>query len=106
MFTLAQALPLAKQLEPKLSSVGYHLALGGSLLYKGTSEHDIDFFIYPHRENKEDVEQCLAKLSSLLRSEGYLLAEDRPQYMELDYIPTTRIVDNEELIVDFFLLTR
>jgi len=44
-------LDLAK-LEKALAANGYHLALGGSVLYQGYSNKDLDLFIYEHTPNE------------------------------------------------------
>lgn len=46
--TLDLALTAIRELEPKLAEIGYHSALTGGVLYRGSSEKDIDVVIYPH----------------------------------------------------------
>lgn len=42
---------VAERLEPKMAEHGAHIALGGSVLYRGTSEKDLDILVYPHTRN-------------------------------------------------------
>jgi hypothetical protein len=53
MWNLEQALKLIKELEDSLSQFGVHCALAGSVLYRGTSENDLDLIIYPHKKKKD-----------------------------------------------------
>lgn len=53
MWTRETALEIIPALEAKLSEHGAHIALGGSVLYRGTSEKDLDIIIYPHKRDDE-----------------------------------------------------
>ena len=52
-YTLEKAVKVCREIEEKLVPLGYHCALGGSCLYRGTSEKDIDIIIYPHDVKKQ-----------------------------------------------------
>lgn len=52
MWTLTQAIEVMKRLEVVLAENGAHCALGGSILYRGTSDKDLDIIIYPHNKNE------------------------------------------------------
>lgn len=52
MISVQQGIELAQRLEPKFAEFGYHIGLTGSVLFKGTSEKDIDFVLYPHDPEK------------------------------------------------------
>lgn len=41
-----------RDIEERLRPIGYHCALGGSVLHSGFSEKDLDVFIYPHDADK------------------------------------------------------
>ena len=43
------AIELFRDLEPMLALVGWHAALGGSVMLKGRSAKDLDVVVYPHR---------------------------------------------------------
>lgn len=48
MWTLIEGINLVNRLEVALKLKNFHCALGGSVLHKGTSEKDLDIFVYPH----------------------------------------------------------
>jgi len=48
MWERPEAIKMCSFLERYLSPLGVHIALGGSILYRGTSEHDVDIIVYPH----------------------------------------------------------
>ena len=48
MITLEQGITIARQIEDVLKEVNCHCALGGSVLHKGSSNKDLDIFIYHH----------------------------------------------------------
>ena len=50
MWTLKEALYLMPEFEAISKLLGYHVALGGSVMYDGKSIKDLDVIIYPHRE--------------------------------------------------------
>ena len=52
-YTLEIAIEICKEIEQKLVPLGYHSALGGSCLYRGESQKDIDIIIYPHDVKKQ-----------------------------------------------------
>lgn len=47
-WTLDEALKIVRDLESKLVSLGFHAALGGSVLHHGHSYKDLDIIIIPH----------------------------------------------------------
>lgn len=47
--TLEHAVGIARRLElPIFEQFALHVAIGGSCVYRGTSEKDVDIFLYPH----------------------------------------------------------
>lgn len=48
MWTIIEGINLANRLEVALEREFFHCALGGSVLHSGTSEKDLDIFVYPH----------------------------------------------------------
>lgn len=50
-WTTEQAIKLAEKTEAILEPHGYHVALTGGCLYKGGSDKDCDFIIYPHKSS-------------------------------------------------------
>lgn len=65
--TLSDGIRIANACEAAIIPAGYHCALGGSLLHRGTSSKDVDLFIYPHcgRNLQPEV------LRSALQSAGF-----------------------------------
>lgn len=51
MWTLDSALPVLRALEAVASKEGFHVALSGSVLYRGHSAKDLDVVVYPHNVN-------------------------------------------------------
>ena len=49
LWTLDEAIKLVRELEEVVKPVGYHCALGGSVLMRGESKKDLDIFVYPHQ---------------------------------------------------------
>lgn len=66
MWTLDDALDLARQLEDHVAPAGYHVALAGGVLLRGWSEHDLDLVFYPHHGKK----LAPLKLERALRAAG------------------------------------
>lgn len=48
MWAREDAVELLSKFEAFLAKQGYHCALGGSVLYRGNSEKDLDVIVYPH----------------------------------------------------------
>lgn len=110
-YTLQDAAAIAARLEPLIfARFNLHLAIGGSCVYRGHSEKDIDVFIYPH--NKEVVIDRNA-IWGWLESEGFTPRikppkNDDGQEPDLTQVPDV-LVMNETATghkVDFFLLER
>jgi len=66
MWTQAEAIVMLSALEPELAMQGFHCALTGSVLYRGTSTKDLDVIIYPHHK-KGQVDFDLSGVKSFLR---------------------------------------
>lgn len=54
MWTREEALRVVTWLEPKLAENGFHVALAGGVLTKGTSKKDLDLIVYPHTAGGSD----------------------------------------------------
>lgn len=71
MWTLSKAQLLVVALQPKLHDMGWHVALGGGVLTKGESRHDLDLYVLPMNvEGREDAQDVLGELHSLLDAQG------------------------------------
>jgi len=51
-WTQTEALLFLADLETKAAAAGLHVALAGSVLYRGESKKDLDVVIYPHTKEK------------------------------------------------------
>lgn len=72
MWNLDDAVALCRVFETALKRIGFHVALGGSVLYRGESDKDLDVFVYPHATGEmepewDKVETTLAVLGCSLR---------------------------------------
>lgn len=104
-YTRELGIEICEKLEAELVPLGLHVALSGSLLYRGESNNDIDIIIYPHdwgHSTRELAESLFNRFKEL----GYTWDPDndsRSQHYPADVLCTT---DPEGRPVDFFLLTR
>jgi hypothetical protein len=78
-YTVQDGLREAKRFEELFSQHGWHIALGGSLIYKGESDNDIDLIAYPH-DHRNPAELQIRKLASFF---GFSSVELIPE--ECDY---------------------
>jgi len=102
-YTTADALKIASELEPILAQNGLHVAIGGSLVYRGTSEKDIDIFIYPHsRETPMD----LKVITSILNSAGYIRRVVNDETTSTMVPDVWTASDDKGRNVDFFFMSR
>lgn len=100
MWTLVEAVPYARRLESVLIPRQLHCALGGSVLHRGGSTHDLDLFIYPHTTEeppaRDEVELAIQKFAPNLQlSTG-------THYMADQKFIGHAIVDGKR--IDFFYL--
>lgn len=113
-YTLDDAIRHARPLEAPMAALGFHVAIGGSLVYRGTSEKDIDIFIYEH---SREIPIDRVMLSIELEKLGYMsvLKKENKEWNESgekggpphtcvpDVLPTTAANGDR---VDFFFLSR
>lgn len=79
MPTLQDGIEIAKLLEPLFRTKDRHIALGGSCLYKGTSEKDVDIIIYKHTPfNNEQTPEDV--LNEILSATTFTLLESCSKY--------------------------
>lgn len=55
MWTLEEAVALVRQIQPTLHASRWHVALGGGVLNKGTSQKDLDLYFFPFDSNVRPV---------------------------------------------------
>jgi len=49
MWRREEAVWVIERLEPVMANLGAHVALAGSVAYRGTSDKDLDLILYPHQ---------------------------------------------------------
>lgn len=98
-YTLAEGVVICEAIEFSLKEAGYHVALGGSALYRGWSTKDIDIMIYPHSSHASCHRQFLvAKLEAL----GFIPSKS----IETTNIAEVHKTTKDGVPVDFFFLNR
>lgn len=60
-YTDQQAVELCREIEPFLAKIGYHCALTGGCLFRGSSTKDFDVIVYPHKTTERLEESVLIK---------------------------------------------
>jgi len=53
MWKINEAIETIKPFESIAAIMGYHVALGGSVMYKGESTKDLDIIVYTHKVKDE-----------------------------------------------------
>lgn len=100
-YTIEHALNIARQLEPTMARYGIHVAIGGSLVYRGTSDKDIDIFLYPHDRN---VDMNPNNIVKRLAEFGYVV---RDQDNDSTFVPDVFVAYGPTgFKVDFFFMSR
>lgn len=69
MWTLDNALPLIQRISPIAQRHGFSVALYGSVLDKGESEKDLDFFFIGREHDVCDLQGCTDEIAKLLEIE-------------------------------------
>lgn len=84
-WTLEDALPLIRGIQPHTRSYGYHLALGGGVLNNGKSGKDLDLYFLPLESQKFKTD-CDGMLSFLKDTWGTCeeIGPPRPEKKERD----------------------
>lgn len=62
-WVMDEAIALVRLLEPKLARAGFNLALAGSVLTKGASDHDLDLVVFPHDASSVHIEVAKIELT-------------------------------------------
>ena len=109
-YTLQHAVAIAQRLEALIfEKFNLHIAIGGSLVYRGTSKKDIDIFLYPH---SKDTEIDRDKIAAWLEDQGfkYRLQNTEVDALDEDWTQIPDVWVTEEVAtknkVDFFFLER
>lgn len=103
--TLEHAVGIARRLEALIfERFALHIAIGGSCVYRGTSEKDVDIFLYPH--NKE-VQIDRLEIMAWLGTHGFMPPENPDGDKDFTQVPdmlVTRTADG--IKADFFFMER
>lgn len=101
-YTLQHAVNIAEKLEPHMADIGLHVAIGGSCVYRGGSDKDIDIFLYPH---SREVEICRLAIARKLLDLGF---EARKKDADSTGVPDVLVTAENATgyKVDFFFLER
>lgn len=65
MWTLEQAIEAWRNVECMIAPYGWHAALGGGVLARGYSTHDLDLIVYAHTRGRGAVTDVVLSLSDL-----------------------------------------
>ena len=100
MWTLESGIKIARKIELVCIPLGFHCAIGGSVLHKGESKKDLDIFIYPHKRNNGEV---VSKLLLGLAVLDVVVTNETTHY---HYADSKRVVITRigEKRIDFFIL--
>lgn len=100
---LEQGITVARRIEEALIPLGYHCALGGSVLHKGSSDKDLDIFIYPHNAEvvlpEGDILTVIANHIG-----GLAYGRCNPEYVERDAKEVWWSYAANNYRIDFFFL--
>lgn len=65
VWTLADALPLLREVQTAVEPLGYHVGLAGSVLTKGVSHNDMDMILYPASTAQQSKGEVAVALMAL-----------------------------------------
>jgi hypothetical protein len=109
-YTERKVINIVKEMEPIMAEHGFHLAAGGSCIYRGGSNKDMDIIVYPH---KGDVPAWQLKygLRKLLNSYGfakYVTPEMVKQADTATNVPDVLVTyrEKDNARVDWFIMDR
>ena len=101
VWRLAEVVKLCRLIEPEVIKVGFHVALGGGVLYRGYSHKDCDLFFYPHCRD-EEVETPWEELRDTLELLGFKFVRecDHSQYGDAKIVKET-LYDGKRIDIFF-----
>ena len=110
-WTLEEALPLIRNLQPQAHQFGYHLCLGGGVLNTGRSEKDLDLYFLPMSPSDDKAAELKAWLDNLWGAGVDLcnmalmrLAEEVPEYPDDPMYQEKLKYDFSDLRIDVFIM--
>ncbi len=96
---LEQGVDIARAVEAIVCPMGYHVGISGGVLFRGSSKHDLDLFLYRHNEAEPSKK---AELLSALAEKGFL----NQFQTEEDYVEKDVVITNYAGVrVDFFFVS-
>lgn len=96
MWTIEEGLEFVRRLQPGAAERGFNLSLGGGVLNKGESLHDLDVVVAPAKDAKPDVNAFIVWLS-----EGLTIGKFRPWNSAMLLVNFT---DEYGRKIDFFIV--
>lgn len=109
-WTLEDGLAVLRSLEGLLSTVGFHVALAGSVMRCGRSEKDLDVIVYPHRAPCRDFSPVATALEQMGFTRVRTASEMRKYWSEKNLLLTYDHkhvevwLDNDGRRIDFICL--
>jgi len=100
IWNIEQAQKLCANLERQLAPLGAHVALGGSVLYNGSSTKDVDIIIYPHANS--DKVKSLTPIKAKLVELGFTYSDEAPSVNDGKIVRVMNDISGRR--VDFFFL--
>jgi hypothetical protein len=76
---LIDGLAFARAVEAEIQHVGWHVALGGSVLHRSCSDKDLDLIVYPHARTGSNRRPRLRELRKALGRCGLHLVRDHKE---------------------------
>lgn len=76
MWGLSGALEMIRLIQPVVKTFDYHVLLGGGVLNRGLSEHDLDLYFIPFSERAPRPVELRAYLETVLGTEYTLGGPD------------------------------
>lgn len=101
MWTLDEAVATCRMFELALKANGFHCALGGSVLHRGTSQKDVDIFVYPHQADPEGEVVDWDKAEKVLATLGARITRSCSHQYDLKRVKEASF-DGKR--IDFFFL--
>lgn len=101
MWTTFEGIVLCQSIERIVTPLGYHCALGGSVLTKGSSEKDLDIFVYPHKTREGDQP---AEIRSALESQLRISDWDKKEHTAYGDDKEVYATQWEGKRIDFFFV--
>lgn len=107
MWTIAEALVLLPSIEEIAKVCGYHIALGGSVMYRGESKKDLDIIVYKHKDPDPLRPEHTVLMTLLMYHRIIDTHTNVPNSIMAENAPFRRVISGktkEEKRIDFIFL--